>query len=57
MDRRRIRVHLSARGRRLHDRVDAEIRRSVAGLPADDELLSRLGTLIDALHTAEVSIE
>ncbi|MEV6306768.1 MarR family transcriptional regulator [Actinoplanes sp. NPDC051861] len=57
VDRRRIRVHLSARGRRLHDRIDAEIRRSVAGLPADDELLGRLGTLIAALDTAEVHIE
>ncbi|MBO3738363.1 MarR family winged helix-turn-helix transcriptional regulator [Actinoplanes flavus] len=49
VDRRRIRVHLAARGRRLHDRVDAEIRRSVADLPVGGELLDRLGDLITAL--------
>lgn len=48
-DRRRIRVHLSARGRRLHDRVAGEIRNSIAGLPIGDELLGRLGDLITAL--------
>ncbi|MEU4426339.1 MarR family transcriptional regulator [Actinoplanes sp. NPDC024001] len=49
VDRRRIRVHLAARGRRLHERVTAEIRQRTAGLPADDELFDRLGTLITAL--------
>ncbi|GGN80278.1 hypothetical protein GCM10010112_55630 [Actinoplanes lobatus] len=58
VDRRRIRVHLAARGRRLHDRVDAGIRRSVADLPIDGELLDRLGDLITALDSkvAPVSV-
>ena len=49
LDRRRIRVHLSPRGRRLHDRVDAGIRGSLAGLPIGAELLDRLGDLVAAL--------
>jgi DNA-binding MarR family transcriptional regulator len=56
LDRRRIRVHLSARGRRLHDRVDHEIRQSIAGLPIGDELLDRLGDLITALDPEVVPV-
>ncbi|MBG0565701.1 MarR family transcriptional regulator [Actinoplanes aureus] len=58
VDRRRIRVHLAARGRRLHDRVGEQIRRSVADLPVDDELLDRLAELITVLDqkVAPVSI-
>jgi DNA-binding MarR family transcriptional regulator len=58
VDRRRIRVHLSARGHRLHDRVDGEVQRIVADLPVSPELLEQLGLLITALDgsVATVSI-
>lgn len=58
VDRRRIRVHLSARGRRLHDRVDEEVQQIVADLPVSPELLEQLGLLIAALDgsVATVSI-
>ncbi|WP_433794005.1 MarR family winged helix-turn-helix transcriptional regulator [Actinoplanes sp. CA-252034] len=58
VDRRRIRVHLSARGRRLHDRVEEESRRVLADLPVAPELLERLEVLITALDgsVATVSI-
>jgi DNA-binding MarR family transcriptional regulator len=49
-DRRRIRVHLSARGRRLHDRVDEEVRQIIADLPVSTELLEQLGRLIAAIE-------
>lgn len=58
VDRRRIRVHLSARGRGLHDHVDEEIRQIIAELPVSPELLEHLGVLIAALDgsVATVSI-
>jgi DNA-binding MarR family transcriptional regulator len=49
VDRRRIRVHLSARGRRLHDRVDEGVRQIVEELPVGAEILEQLGVLIAAL--------
>jgi DNA-binding MarR family transcriptional regulator len=51
LDRRRIRVHLAARGRRLHDRIEQQIREATADLPAVDGLAA----LIDALDVAAVS--
>lgn len=56
VDRRRIRVHLSARGRRLHDRVDGRIRGSLADLPIAAELRDRLGELITALDPEVVPV-
>ena len=57
VDRRRIRVHLAARGRRLRERVEHAIREDLAGLPlpAEDqiELAGRLGDLIAALDPEE----
>jgi MarR family transcriptional regulator, organic hydroperoxide resistance regulator len=49
VDRRRIRVHLSARGIRLHDRVDEQVQRIIADLPVAPGLLEQLGTLVVAL--------
>jgi DNA-binding MarR family transcriptional regulator len=49
VDRRRIRVHLSARGRRLHDRADEELRRILEDLPVGADLREQLGVLISAL--------
>jgi DNA-binding MarR family transcriptional regulator len=56
VDRRRIRVHLSARGRGLHDRVDEEIRQIVADLPVSPELLEQLGLLIAALDGSVATV-
>ena len=58
VDRRRILVHLSARGRRLHDRVDESSRLAFADLPVSSELLGRLEELLAALDgsVATVSI-
>lgn len=49
VDRRRIRVHLSARGRRLHDRAGERIRAVLTDLPVDAELLAQLDRLTGAL--------
>ncbi|GIJ12600.1 MarR family winged helix-turn-helix transcriptional regulator [Micromonospora andamanensis] len=49
IDRRRIRAYLTARGRREHERVDAEIRAHLAGLDASDD--TTLAVLLDALIT------
>jgi DNA-binding MarR family transcriptional regulator len=59
-DRRRIRAFLTARGHRLHQRVDQRLRESLAGLPVDDgeqESLERLlVVLIDGLIGAGVRV-
>ncbi|GIJ32820.1 MarR family winged helix-turn-helix transcriptional regulator [Verrucosispora sp. WMMD703] len=49
VDRRRIRAYLTARGRREHERVDAEIRADLAGLSMTDD--TDLAGLLDALIT------
>lgn len=46
LDRRRIKVHLTARGRRLHQRLDDEIRAELGDVPLGDSL----GALVDALE-------
>lgn len=38
LDRRRIKVHLTARGRRFFQRIDAEIRADLADVPLGDDL-------------------
>ncbi|PZG21176.1 MarR family transcriptional regulator [Micromonospora craterilacus] len=50
-DRRRIRAYLTARGRREHERLSAQIRADLAGLaaPGDADLAARLGDLIGRL--------
>lgn len=56
VDRRRIRVHLSARGRLLHDRVEQKARRIVAGLPVPPALLEQLGGLVAALDESVATV-
>ncbi|GLY01636.1 MULTISPECIES: MarR family transcriptional regulator [Actinoplanes] len=58
VDRRRIRVHLAARGRRLHDSVDRKVRASIAELPVGDDLSALLNELITALDvkSSQISI-
>jgi DNA-binding MarR family transcriptional regulator len=46
LDRRRIKVHLTARGRRLHQRVDERIAAGLADVPLEDSL----GALVAALE-------
>ncbi|MBB2941888.1 DNA-binding MarR family transcriptional regulator [Actinoplanes lutulentus] len=49
VDRRRIRVHLAARGRRLHERVSQQMRSRIQSLEIDDHLVVLLGELVTAL--------
>ncbi|MEV4275760.1 MarR family winged helix-turn-helix transcriptional regulator [Actinoplanes xinjiangensis] len=56
VDRRRIQVHLSARGRRLHDRTDEELRRILEELPVGAELREQLGVLIGALDGSVATV-
>ncbi|MGI5175859.1 MarR family winged helix-turn-helix transcriptional regulator [Dactylosporangium sp. CA-152071] len=57
IDRRRIRAHLTPRGRRLHQRVSQRVEASMAALPAadgDHDLLEALLTrLVDSLEDRE----
>ncbi|KUL42534.1 MarR family winged helix-turn-helix transcriptional regulator [Actinoplanes awajinensis] len=46
LDRRRIKVHLTARGRRLFQRVDERIRAELTDVPLGDSL----GALVEALE-------
>ncbi|WP_189334700.1 MarR family winged helix-turn-helix transcriptional regulator [Actinoplanes ianthinogenes] len=46
LDRRRIKVHLTARGRRFHQRVDQRIRATLADVPLGDSLTG----LVEALE-------
>ncbi|MEU8241379.1 MarR family transcriptional regulator [Actinoplanes missouriensis] len=48
VDRRRIRVHLAARGRRLHERVSQQISARVGELAPDERLAPLLEELIEA---------
>jgi DNA-binding MarR family transcriptional regulator len=54
IDRRRIRAYLTPRGQRLHHRIAAEIRSSLAGLPAAGELERHLTSLVDELDPARL---
>ncbi|GIE84644.1 MarR family winged helix-turn-helix transcriptional regulator [Actinoplanes regularis] len=47
LDRRRIKVYLTARGRRLHQRVDGRIRADLGDVPLGDSL----GDLLEALES------
>ncbi|MBB5872382.1 DNA-binding MarR family transcriptional regulator [Allocatelliglobosispora scoriae] len=50
-DRRRIRAYLTPRGRAMHERVDARVQASIAGLSADDaHLRSLLAGLVEAME-------
>ncbi|MEV0565929.1 MarR family transcriptional regulator [Dactylosporangium sp. NPDC050588] len=59
IDRRRIRAHLTPRGRRLHQRVSQRVDASMAALPAaagDHDLLEELLTrLVDSLEGREAA--
>ncbi|BBH66702.1 hypothetical protein ACTI_33870 [Actinoplanes sp. OR16] len=54
VDRRRIRVHLAARGRRLHDRVAERFRERIDGLDIDEGLAPLLDEMITALDGTSV---
>lgn len=62
IDRRRIRAHLTPRGRRLHQRVSQQVDASMAGLPATSserellqELLTRFADSLDSPKTLEAA--
>ncbi|MEV6348528.1 MarR family transcriptional regulator [Actinoplanes sp. NPDC051851] len=52
LDRRRIRVHLTTRGRRFHQRVAEEIQAGLAGVPVDDGDRERLVATLTGLAEA-----
>ncbi len=52
IDRRRIRAYLTPRGHTLHQRISADIRASLAGLPASDSDRELLVELLTQLATA-----
>ncbi|MFF5292736.1 MarR family winged helix-turn-helix transcriptional regulator [Paractinoplanes globisporus] len=55
IDRRRIRAHLTMRGRRLHEKVASEISADLPEISDDVELAERLGSLIRGLSAAPVT--